>query len=92
MKYTLLSKWTALGLSLATAGMTLGGIKLLGSNAPLSILLFVLAVPVYVIAWFVALFDAFQEKRFGWVLGLIVLLPTFVGPAIYGVLGPKNTK
>jgi len=94
MKYTLLSKWTVLGLTVATAGMLTGGIKLLGGggNTPAGILLIVVGALVYGIAWLVALFDSIQERRFGWVLGLIVLFPVVVGPAIYGLLGPKNTK
>lgn len=93
MKYTLLSKWTVLLLTLLTVGMTIFGVKLAFGGSPLpGVLLIVLGVLVYGIAWFVALFDSIQERKYLWSLGLILLLPTFVGPAIYGLLGPKNTK
>ena len=94
MKYTLLSKWTVLGLTVATSGMIVGGVKLVGGggNTPGGVLLILAGVLVYGLAWIVAFLDSIQEKRFGWVIGLIVLFPFVVGPAIYGVLGPKNTK
>jgi len=92
MKYTLLSKWTVLGLTVATGGMITGGIKLLGSSTFAGILLLVGGVLVYGIAWIVAFLDAIQEKRFGWALGLIPLGLVLLGPAVYGLLGPKNTR
>jgi hypothetical protein len=94
MKYTLLSKWTVLGLTVVTGGMITGGIKLLGGggNTPVGILLLIAGVVVYGIAWIVAFLDALQERRFGWALGLIPLGLILIGPAVYGLLGPKNTK
>jgi hypothetical protein len=93
MKYTLLSKWTVLLLTVLTVAMTIFGVKLaFGGNALSGVLVIVLGVLVYGVAWFVALFDSIQERKYLWSLGLIVLLPLFVGPAIYGLLGPKNTK
>lgn len=94
MKYTLLSKWTVLILTLVTAGLILGGVKLAfgGGNIGAGILLLLVGVLVYAIAWVVALFDSIQERRFGWSVGLIVLVPFLIGPALYGLVGPHNTK
>ena len=94
MKYTLLSKWTVLILTLVTAGLIIGGVKMAfgGGNIGPGILLMVLGALIYAIAWFVALFDSIQERRFGWSVGLIVLVPFLIGPALYGLVGPRNTK
>jgi hypothetical protein len=94
VKYTLLSKWTVLILTLVTVGLIGGGIKLAfgGDNVGVGILLMIVGLPIYAIAWFVALFDSLQEKRYGWSVGLVVLVPFLIGPALYGLIGPRNTK
>jgi hypothetical protein len=74
--------------------MMTGGVKLIGGggNTPVGILLVDAGVLVYGSAWIVTHLDLIEERSFGWVLGLSVLLPFVVGLAIYGMLGPKNTK
>lgn len=99
MKYTFLSKWTVLLFTLVSAALTVVGVLLAqgrllgqGSNIGLSVLAFVIAAIIYAIAWFVALFDSIQEKRWGWLVALIVLLPVWIGPLLYALIGPRNTK
>lgn len=99
MKYTFLSKWTVLLFTIISAALTVAGVLLAqgrvfvqSSNIGLSILAFVIAAIIYAIAWFVALFDSIQEKRWGWLVALIILLPVWVGPLLYALIGPKNTK
>ncbi|MGH2486127.1 MAG: hypothetical protein ACRDHE_08965 [Ktedonobacterales bacterium] len=94
IKYTFLSKWTVLILTLLTIGLIYGAVALgfKGIHVVTSPLMVVVALLIYVFAWFIALFDSIQEKRFGWTIGLIVLLPIAIGPILYSVLGPKNTK
>ena len=96
MKYTFLSKWTVLVLTVATAAATIFGIRWTfgdgSTNVGAGILLLVVGLVVYAIAWLIALIDSIQERRFGWSIMLVVLSVFFVGPAIYGLLGPKNTK
>lgn len=94
-KYTFLSKWTVLILTLVTIGLTIWGYSLTfgGHDHPVyGILLFVLGLIVYAIAWFIALFDSIQERRWGWLVGLIVLVPFWIGPLLYSIVGPRNTK
>ena len=94
MKYTLLSKWTVLILTLGTVAATIFGIRLTfgGGNILGGVLLIIVGLLIYAVAWIVALLDSIQERNFLWTIGLIVLVPFFVGPAVYGVLGPKNTQ
>lgn len=96
MKYTFLSKWTVLILTVATAAATVFGIRWTFGDGSTSvgagILLLIVGLVVYAIAWIIALLDSLQERHFGWSIILVVLLPFFVGPAIYGLIGPKNTK
>jgi hypothetical protein len=95
VKYTFLSKWTVLILTVLTAAAVAFGAKLAfvdQSNIGAGILLFIVGLVVYAIAWFIALLDSIQERHFGWSIILIVLSLFFVGPAIYGLIGPRNTK
>ncbi len=92
MKYTFLSKWTVLILTVVTAGLTYYGYVSLQQHAGYAILLFLSGVFIYGFAWLIALSDSIQERRFGWIILLVLLLPLWIGPLIYGFLGPKNTK
>lgn len=99
MKVTFLSKWTVLLLTVISVVLTIAGVLLaqgrlfqVGTNIGLSVLAFVIAAIIYAIAWFVALFDSIQEKRWGWLVTLIILLPVWIGPLLYSLIGPKNTK
>jgi hypothetical protein len=94
VKYTFLSKWTVLVLTVATAAATIFGIRWTfgADNIGAGILLLIAGLLVYAIAWFIALFDSIQERRFGWSILLVILVPFFIGPAAYGLIGPKNTK
>ncbi len=96
MKYTFLSKWTVLVLTVATVAATIFGIRFAFGNGSDNIgggiLLLVAGLLVYAIAWIIALLDSIQERHFGWSVILIILVPFFVGPAVYGLIGPKNTK
>ena len=93
MKYTFLSKWTVLVLTVLTAAATVFGFRFIGDNSVLGgVLLVIVGLLVYAFAWIIALIDSIQEKHYGWSIVLVILLPFFVGPAIYGLLGPKNTK
>ena len=97
MKYTFLSKWTVLILTLITIALIAVGVLLIqgvfGSGLGFwSILAFLVAAVVYLIAWIVALFDSIQERRWGWLIALIILSPVLIGPLLYSVIGPKNTK
>jgi hypothetical protein len=92
-KYTFLSKWTVLILTLITFGLLYLGISLIGHSQPLQgALALLLGLLIYVFAWFIALFDSIQERRWGWLVGLIVLLPLGIAPIVYSLLGPRNTK
>ena len=92
MKFTFLSKWTVLILTIVTAGLTYFGYVSLQQHAGYAILLFLFGVFIYGFAWLIALSDSIQERRFGWSILLVLLLPLWIGPLIYGFLGPKNTK
>ena len=98
MKYTFLSKWTVLILTLITIALIAVGVLLAQggvfgpSNIGLSLIAYLVAAVVYLIAWFVALFDSIQERRWGWLIALIILSPVLIGPLLYSVIGPKNTK
>ncbi len=91
-KMSFLSKWTVLILTLITIGLVFVGVSQFGQRTVASILVFVLAALIYAFAWIVALLDSIQEKKFGWSVGLVLLLPFFIGPAVYSLIGPKNTK
>jgi hypothetical protein len=92
-KYTFLSKWTVLFLTLITFGLTFLGIWLIGQNHALQgALALLVGALIYVFAWFIALFDSIQERRWGWLIGLLVLLPVGLGPIVYSLIGPRNTK
>jgi hypothetical protein len=99
MKVTFLSKWTVLILTAVTAVLFLLGLSMtahvpfdLGSNVSLGVLLYILAVLVYAVAWIIGFLDSIQERRFGWTIGLVLLMPFLVGPLFYSLLGPRNTK
>ena len=98
MKYTFLSKWTVLILTVLTAALIVIGVLLAAggtfgpSNIGLSLLAYLVAAILYFIAWVVALFDSIQERRWGWLVTLIILSPVLIGPLLYSLFGPKNTK
>jgi hypothetical protein len=99
MKYTFLSKWTVLILTVLTAALIVVGVMLTQpqglfgpSNGWLAALSFVVAAVVYFLAWIIALFDSIQERRWGWLITLIILSPVLIGPLLYSLIGPKNTK
>jgi hypothetical protein len=98
-RYTFLSKWTVLILTLLTVGLVVVGSSLafqspfnLSSNIGMGILLFVLALLVYAVAWIVGFIDSIQERAYGWTVALFLLLPFFIGPLLYSFFGPKNTR
>lgn len=92
MKYTFLSKWTVLVLTLLTAGLVYVGYVSLQNHAGYALLAFFGGIVLYGCAWLIALFDSLQERKWAWSILLILLLPTWVGPLTYSVLGPKNTR
>ena len=98
MKYTFLSKWTVLILTVLTAALIVIGVLLAAggtfgpSNIGLSLLAYLVAAILYFIAWVVALFDSIQERRWGWLVSLIILSPVLIGPLLYSLIGPRNTK
>lgn len=92
MKYTFLSKWTSLILTVVTAGLAYYGYVNIQHHVGYAVLIFLGAVAVYGLAWLIALFDSIQERRFGWTILLFLLLPLWIGPLVYGFFGPRNTK
>ncbi len=92
MKYTFLSKWTVLILTLVTAGLTYFGFANLQGSTGYALLALVGGFVLYVVAWLIALFDSIQERSWFWTIMLILLLPIWIGPVLYSFLGPKNTK
>lgn len=100
MKVTFLSKWTVLLLTVISIALAVVGALFLqpdgifnsGQNILLGIVAFIVAVIIYAIAWIVAFLDSIQEKRWGWLVTLIILLPVWIGPVLYALIGPKNTK
>jgi hypothetical protein len=100
MKVTFLSKWTVLLLTVITAVLVVVGVlltqqgALFGTdrNVGLAVLSFLVAAVIYLIAWIVGLFDSIQERRFGWTVALIILSPVLIGPLLYSLIGPRNTK
>jgi hypothetical protein len=100
MKYTFLSKWTVLLLTLVTAGLaTLGYYLAFGFQTPnfqphplYAILALLGGLAIYLFAWLIGVLDAIQERRWGWVLAMLLLLPLWIGPLLYSLFGPPNTK
>jgi hypothetical protein len=99
MKVTFLSKWTVLLLTVISIALTVIGVLLAGgnffgqaSNIGLALIAYAVAAIIYAFAWIVAFLDSIQEKRWGWLVVLIVLLPFWIGPVLYALFGPKNTK
>jgi hypothetical protein len=93
MKYTFLSKWTVLILTVLTFGLGYYGYRLIGEQqAGSGLLALAIGALIYAVAWIVAFFDSIQERRLGWVIGLVVLLPVGIGPILYSVIGPRNTR
>jgi len=100
MKVTFLSKWTVLLLTLVSIALAVVGALFLqpqgifssGQNVLLGIVAFIVAGIIYAVAWIVAFLDSIQEKRWGWLVVLIILLPVWIGPVLYALIGPKNTK
>jgi hypothetical protein len=97
-----LSKWTVLLLTLVTAGLivlgfglfgaTFGGAIQLEPNIGLGVLSLLGAVAVYALAWVIGFIDSIQERRFGWTAAMVVLVPFLIGPVLYSVFGPRNTR
>lgn len=93
MKYTFLSKWTVLGLTIATFVLSYVGTVLINQHEGLwGVLALVVAFFIYAFAWIIALVDSIQERKFVWSVGLLLLLPFGIGPIIYSLVGPKNTR
>lgn len=93
MKYTFLSKWTVLILTIATFGLTYLGTVLFNQGHTLwGVLTLLVGFLVYAFAWIIALVDSIQERKFIWSVGLLLLLPFGIGPIIYSLVGPKNTR
>jgi len=92
-KYTFLSKWTVLIMTVITIALSFIAFNQFGSNHPLrGGLILLLGFLIYAVAWIVALLDSIQEKKFGWSVGLVLLLPFGIGPLLYSLIGPRNTK
>jgi hypothetical protein len=92
-KYTFLSKWTVLIMTVITIALSFIAFNQFGTNHPLrGGLILLLGFLVYAVAWIVALLDSIQEKKFGWSVGLVLLLPFGIGPLLYSLIGPRNTK
>ena len=99
MKVTFLSKWTVLLLTVISIALTVIGVLLAGgnffgmaSNFGLALVAYAAAGIIYAVAWIVAFLDSIQERRWGWLVVLIILLPIWIGPVLYALFGPKNTK
>jgi hypothetical protein len=109
MKYTFMSKWTVLLLTIATFALavwsytltfsqvhfTIAGQSItIGSNQHpgWGVFVFLISLLIYAFAWLLALLDSLQERKFGWSVGLFLLLPFWIGPLLYGLIGPRNTR
>jgi hypothetical protein len=95
-KYTFLSKWTVLILTIIAVMLAAIGWRLAFAMQPNHLLIGLALVLVgmftYAIAWIVALLDSLQERKFFWSVGLILLLPFAIGPLLYSFVGPRNTR
>jgi len=94
-KYTFLSKWTVLILTVITAALFFVGYTQFAATPSHFVkggLVVALGFLIYAFAWIVALLDSIQEKKFGWSVGLVLLLPFGIGPLLYSLIGPRNTK
>jgi uncharacterized membrane protein YoaT (DUF817 family) len=87
-RYTFLSKWTVLALTAVSGSMFYGSFQLTDSRWTLILG----TILLYGVAWIVAFSDSIQERKFLWSLGLVVMIPIFIGPMLYSVFGPKNTR
>jgi hypothetical protein len=93
MKYTFLSKWTVLILTILTFGLGYLGAYLIAHQGGLwGTLALLVGFLVYAFAWIIALIDSIQERKFVWSVGLFLLLPFGIGPIVYSLVGPKNTR
>jgi hypothetical protein len=100
VKYTFLSKWTVLLLTLVTVGLaTLGYYLAFGVQTPnvqphpfYAILALLGGLAIYLFAWLIGVLDAIQERRWGWFIAMLLLLPLWIGPLLYSLFGPRNTK
>lgn len=101
MKYSFLSKWTVLLLTVVAGVLGFLGIgQAFGSafgvsftqHIGLGIVGLVVAALCYLFAWVVALLDSIQERRWGWTILLLLLSVVLIGPLLYSLIGPKNTK
>ena len=95
-RYTFLSKWTVLILTLIALGLTFGGYQVaFGAgqhNTALGIVGIIVGLIFYVFSWLIALLDSIQERRYGWLVILLLLTPFWIGPLAYSLVGPRNTK
>jgi hypothetical protein len=95
-RYTFLSKWTVLILTLVALGLTFGGYQVaFGAgqhNTALGIVGIIVGLLFYVFGWLIALLDSIQERRYGWLVILLLLTPFWIGPLAYSLVGPRNTK
>ena len=57
-----------------------------GARSPLA------AFVIYALAWIVGFLDSLQEGKYGWSVALVLLLPVLIGPVLYSVFGPRNTR
>jgi hypothetical protein len=101
VKYTFLSKWTVLLMTIVAIVLVFLGVgQLTGTlfaitftqHAALGVVAILIALLIYVLAWFIALLDSVQERRWGWTILLVLLAATGLGPLVYSLLGPRNTK
>lgn len=99
MKYTFLSKWTVLIMTVLTIGLTVLGVGLvggsysaLGQHVPFGLLAIIVGLLIYFVAWIIALVDSIQEKRYGWTVAVFLLGAVGLAPIVYSLFGPKNTK
>jgi hypothetical protein len=92
VKYTFLSKWTVLIMTLLAAGLVVYGAMGMQSHAGYALLAFFGGLVIYGLSWVVALLDSIQERAWFWTIMLFLLLPLAIGPVLYSFGGPKNTK
>jgi hypothetical protein len=94
VKYTFLSKWTVLILTLVTGGLAYFGVTSFSKpgGTGFALLALLIGLLVYAVAWIIALLDSIQERKLAWSILLVILLPVWIGPLLYSFLGPRNTK